>query len=134
MHFPVLDHFFFPRLGGSFLRIKLKYIQNEYSTVYLKSTHLEHFSVQVTSKSLDFLCGFPISVASSAPNPPQPSPVVYRSREVVLLTQGELDSPRCCYLKKTPLNMSFALTSESFKNTDWLSGFERQDQTKCYYR
>lgn len=69
MHFPVLIIFF------HWVRFKfsedLKYIQNKYSTVYLKSTHLELFNIQVTSKSLDFLCGFPpISVTSSAPHPP----------------------------------------------------------------
>lgn len=99
------------------MRTELKYIENKYSTVYLKGTHLELFHVQVTSKSLDFLCGFPaISVTSSASHPPQPFPVVYRFRENVLLTQGVLDSPRCCCLKN--FEYELALSSESFKNTD----------------
>lgn len=87
MHFPVLIFFFFTGLGLSFLRIKLKYIQNKYSTVYLKSTHLELFNIHVTSKSLDFLCVIPpINVTSPSPHLPQSFPVVYRFRENVLLT------------------------------------------------
>lgn len=116
--FSSLDHFFSTGLGLSFLRLKLKYIENKYSTVYLKSTHLEVFHMEVTSKSLDFLGGFPpINVTSSAPQPPEPFPVVYRFRENVLLTQGALDSPRCCYLSNVEYEL--ALSSESFKNTDW---------------
>lgn len=37
------------------------------------------------------------------------------------------------FKKRTLFEYNFMLNSESFKNTDWLFGFERQDQMRCPY-